>query len=216
MWSLAWSRSPRVVLAARHSCNHFAHRLCGSWVPSKLGPSHFPGYDRIESPTQAMSTGRTSTSHPLRIDSVSPGDGFGRIGITSCPGKREPAGLAGDPDLDRDLDEIQCWGATAMISLITDQEIDSLQVHELSEAVQDRHMEWWHLPIPDMSRPGPDFESGWRTVGEAIRDRLQMGFLITHQPQPKLGGGSFRVGCQADIRADVFCKGDFLGFLCTW
>ena len=41
-------------------------------------------------------------------------------------------------------------------------------------------------------------------------------YLITHQPQPKLGGGSFRVGCQADIRADVFCKGDFLGFLCTW
>ena len=164
-------------------------------MPSKLGLSPFPGYDRIEFPTQAMPTVRTSTSHPLRIGSVSPGDGLGRIGIALCPGKKDSAGLIGawDRDLDRDLDEVQRWGATAVISLITDREIDYLQVHGLSEAVQDRHMEWWHLPIPNGSPPGPDFESGWRTVGEAIRDRLRMGFdVLIH-----CNGGLGRAGTVA-------------------
>jgi ADP-ribosyl-[dinitrogen reductase] hydrolase len=39
-------------------------------------------------------------------------------------------------------------------------------------------MEWWHLPIPDVSTPGPDFEVGWKVVGEAIRDRLRMEFDV--------------------------------------
>lgn len=127
-----------------------------------------------------MSIARTSKSHPLRIDSVSPGDGLGRIGITLCPGKKDPRAWNGpaDRDLDLDLDEIQRWGATAVVSLITDREIDDLQVRGLSEAVQDRHMEWWHLPIPDVSPPGSDFEIGWRVVGEAIRDRLRMKFDV--------------------------------------
>ena len=52
-------------------------------------------------------------------------------------------------DLDLDLDLIQRWGATAVVSLITDQEIDYLGVRNLSGAVRDRYMEWWHLPIED-------------------------------------------------------------------
>ena len=131
-------------------------------------------------PTTAVSTARTSTSHPLQIGSVSPGDGLGRIGITLCPGKKDPCGLTGawDRDLNLDLDEVRRWGATAVISLITDSEMDYLQVRNLSEAVQDRHMEWWHLPIPDGSPPGSDFEIGWKIAGEAIRDRLRMGFDV--------------------------------------
>ena len=127
-----------------------------------------------------MSTVRTSKSHPLRIDSVSSGNGHGRIGITLCPGKEDRHARNGpcDRDLDLDLDKVQRWGATAVVSLITDPEIDYLQVRGLSEAVQDRHMEWWHLPIPDVSPPGSDFETGWRVAGEAIRDRLRMGFDV--------------------------------------
>ncbi|MDE0127019.1 MAG: ADP-ribosylglycohydrolase family protein [Bryobacterales bacterium] len=127
-----------------------------------------------------MSTGRTSTSHPLRIGSVRLGDGLGRIGITLCPGKKDPRGMTGpwDRDLDLDLDVVQRWGATAVISLITDPEFDRLRVRGLSKAVQDRHMEWWHLPIRDVSPPGSEFEDGWKAAGEAIRDRLRMGFDV--------------------------------------
>ena len=127
-----------------------------------------------------MSIPRTSSSHPLRIATVTPGGGHGRIGITLCPGKTDPAGLTGawTRDLHLDLDAIADWGATAVVSLITDRELDHLAVHDLPRAVWDRHMEWWHLPIPDGEPPGPDFENAWVVAGEAIRDRLRAGFDV--------------------------------------
>ncbi len=143
----------------------------------------FPRRTRPEPPIQAaqsMLQVRTSQNDPIRIGEVSPGDGSGRIGITLCPGKKDAHAWKGpaDRDLGLDLDEVQRWGATAVISLITEKEIDSLQVRGLCEAVEERHMEWWHLPIPDMNPPGSDFERGWRIAGEAIRDRLCMGFDV--------------------------------------
>ena len=123
---------------------------------------------------------RTSESHPLRIAAVTPGDGHGRIAITFCPGKADPDGMTGAwaRDLDTDLDEIQRWGATAVVSLITDEELDFLSVRSLPGAVRDRHMEWWHAPIPDGWPPGPDFEDAWEVAGSAIRDRLRLGFDV--------------------------------------
>ncbi len=128
-----------------------------------------------------MSNGiKTSETHPIRVDPVRPKDGYGRIGVTLCPGKKYPWGLAGnwERDLDLDLDRIRRWGATAVVSLITREEIRDLEVQGLSRAVADRHMEWWHLPIPDGQPPGPEFEKAWVLAGAAIRDRLQLGFDV--------------------------------------
>ena len=137
-------------------------------------------YDRTEHPLQAVSPVKTSENDPLCIAAVIPGDSFGRIGITLCPGKKDPQGWGGhwDRDLDLDLDAVMRWGATAVITLITDEELDGLQVRRLPGAVQDRHMEWWHLPIPDVQPPGPEFERAWEVAGEAIRDRLALGFDV--------------------------------------
>ena len=131
-----------------------------------------------------MQTTRTSENSPLRIDAVTPGEGRGegrgRIGITLCPGKTDSEGISGPwaRDLDTDLDAIRDWGATAVISLITHEEIDFLGVRDLDEAVRDRHMEWWHAPIPDGMPPGAGFEEAWKGAGEAIRDRLRLGFDV--------------------------------------
>ena len=127
-----------------------------------------------------MLNARTSQNNPIRISAVRPGHGSGRIGITLCPGKKDLHAQNGpaNRDLGLDLDEIQRWGATAVISLIRDEEIDYLQVRGLHDAVEERHMEWWHLPIPDVQPPGSDFERGWKVAGEAIRDRLRMGFDV--------------------------------------
>lgn len=127
-----------------------------------------------------MTIPKTSRSHPLRIDAVTPGGGHGRIGITLCPGKTDPAGLTGAwaRNLNLDLDAVADRGATAVVSLITDQELDHLAVRDLPGAVRDRRMEWWHLPIPDGAPPGPDFEKSWKVAGEALRDRLRAGFDI--------------------------------------
>ena len=112
-----------------------------------------------------MPTAKTSVSDPLRIAVVTPDGTQGRIGITLCPGKTDNTARFGPwaRDLDLDLDVIQHWGATALISLIEDQEFDRLSVRDLGHAVEHRHMEWWHLPIPDGLPPGPVFETAWGT-----------------------------------------------------
>ena len=122
----------------------------------------------------------TSKTSPLRIGAVRPSDGQGRIGITLCPGKTDPYGLYRPwaRDLDADLDVIRDWGATAVVSLIEEDEIEYLQVGGLGKAVRDRHMEWWHLSIPDGEPPQSDFEEKWTKAGEAIRDRLRLGFDV--------------------------------------
>ena len=137
-------------------------------------PPHF-----VRTP-ERMPTARTSESSPLRVAAVTPGEGHGRIGVTLCPGKTDPAGLSGPwaRDLDTDLDAVQRWGATAVVSLITGEELDLLSVRGLPGAVRDRHMEWWHAPIPDGRPPGPEFEDAWAVAGEAVRDRLRLGFDV--------------------------------------
>ena len=127
-----------------------------------------------------LPTAKTSVSDPLRIAVVTPDGTQGRIGITLCPGKTDSSAWSGPwaRDLDLDLDVIQHWGATALISMIEDQEFDCLSVRGLGNAVEHRHMEWWHLPIPDGSPPGPVFETAWGDAGGAIRDRLRLGFDV--------------------------------------
>jgi len=127
-----------------------------------------------------MPATRTSESSPLRVAAVTPGNGYGRIGITLCPGKTDPSGMSGPwaRDLDADLDAIQRWGATAVITLITDEELEFLSVRGFPGAVRDKHMEWWHAPIPDGWPPGREFEDAWTVAGEAIRDRLRLGFDV--------------------------------------
>ena len=127
-----------------------------------------------------MPTARTSESHPLRITAMTLGDGRGRIGFSQCPGRIDRYAISGPwkRDLDTDLDAIQRWGATAVVSLITHEEIPYLKVHDLPRAVRDRHMEWWHAPIPDGEAPEQDFEHAWKATGESIRNRLRLGFDV--------------------------------------
>ena len=118
--------------------------------------------------SQSMSTVKTSESDPIRIAAVTSGRDHGRIGVTLCPGKTDSAGISGawKRDLDTDLDAIQRWGATAVITLIEEHEFDLLKVRDLPTKVRDRHMEWWHLPIQDgKSPPARGFEDRWGGCG---------------------------------------------------
>ena len=136
-----------------------------------------------------MPTAKTSVSDPLRIAVVTPDGTQGRIGITLCPGKTDGTAWSGPwaRDLDLDLDVIQHWGATALLSVIEEQEFDRLSVRGLGNAVEHRHMEWWHLPIPDGLPPGPVFETAWGDAGGAIRDRLRSGFDVVIHCRGGLG-----------------------------
>ena len=152
-----------------------ASRLGNSYSPEARSartpnPSHPSYVERPDQPERSDSDRRSQSRRLRRPRSASP----------YALGRRALAGRAGlaNRDLGLDLDEIQRWGATAVISLITDEEIDFLHVRGLREAVEERHMEWWHLPIPDVCPPGPPFERDWKIAGEAIRDRLRMGFDV--------------------------------------
>ena len=128
-----------------------------------------------------MTTPKTSEDSPIRIAAVTPRDGHGRIGFTLCPGKTDPNGISGPwaRDLETDLDAIQRWGATAVVTLIEEHEFEELSVRGLPGKVRDRHMEWWHLPIEDgHSPPERGFEDKWAVAGEALRDRLRLGFDV--------------------------------------
>ena len=126
---------------------------------------------------------RTSQSHPLRIAIVRPTPAHGRIGITFCPGKKDPDAWTGawHRDLFVDLDAIKKWGAALVVTLVEQHELENLEVPELGAMVRSQGMEWLHLPIRDLSIPSASFETEWRRQGEYIRSLLRNRFdVVVH------------------------------------
>lgn len=126
---------------------------------------------------------RTSHSHPLQIAAVQTQPGLGRVGITFCPGKKQLSAMTGgwDRDLGLDLDAVRQFGAAAVVTLIEQHEIEALQVDAIREEVLRRHMQWLHLPIRDVSVPGPEFEQAWNAHGPGLRAIIRDGFdVVVH------------------------------------
>jgi ADP-ribosyl-[dinitrogen reductase] hydrolase len=111
---------------------------------------------------------------PLRIAAVAPPGLPGVIGLTLCPGKKDP-GRGWNRDLDIDLDAIREWGAEMVVSHVERHEIELLDVRPLPDAVERRGMKWVHLPIRDVSVPDAKFEAKWATAGLELRTCLQRG-----------------------------------------
>jgi len=127
--------------------------------------------------TTTTMTTITSISHPLEIDSVSPGPGMGRIGITFCPGKCDPNGMTGswERDLDLDLDAVKTWGASAVVTLLEDWELEHLGVQAIGREVIRRKMSWFQLPIAEGEIPDRAFEEAWQEAGLELRSILHSG-----------------------------------------
>ncbi len=119
---------------------------------------------------------RTSATHPLQVATLSITAG-GRIGMTFCPGKRDLAAMTGpwDRDLHADLKVLKDWGATALVTLMEAHELEQLGVSELGQATMLIGMEWFHLPIRDVSIPDATFETAWARLGQALRERISNG-----------------------------------------
>lgn len=123
---------------------------------------------------------RSSLTHPLEIAEISPDAGYGQIGLTLCPGKKQPFALSGgwDRDLTLDLNRIAGWGACAVVTLMEEHELHTLKVPALGVEVEARHMDWIHLPIPDISVPDRAFEHQWAQAGPGLRALLRNGFNV--------------------------------------
>ena len=122
----------------------------------------------------------TSVTHPLQIAAVTAGTGFGRVGITFCPGKYDPHAMSGywDRDLGLDLTAVRDWGAAAVVTLLEPKELKLLRVESLGEEVVRHGMLWFHLPIADVSIPDERFEQGWDLAGKEIRSILRRGLDV--------------------------------------
>lgn len=123
---------------------------------------------------------RTSQTHPLQIADVEVGPGWGHLGVMFCPGKIQPDAATGAwrRDLALDLNVITRWGATAVVTLIDNGEMERLGVADLGAQIEGCGIAWYHLPIRNVSVPGPAFEYQWRRAGEQLRDRLRAGFNV--------------------------------------
>jgi ADP-ribosyl-[dinitrogen reductase] hydrolase len=125
-------------------------------------------------------TARTSLTHPLQIAEVTAPGAGGMIGITFCPGKKQPAAMSGswDRDLGHDLDAVKAWGATTVITLIEPHEMANLEVKALGAETAARGMEWRHMPITDVSAPDHRFQSAWAKDGHRLIAALHDGARV--------------------------------------
>jgi len=119
---------------------------------------------------------KTSITHPLRIDAVAT-PGGGQIGMTFCPGKKQRDSISGpwSRDLGLDLDRIREWGAVTVVTLMEAHELARYKVGGLGDAVRQRGMTWYHLPIVDVGVPEEPFEKGWGVAGPDLRSSLATG-----------------------------------------
>lgn len=140
---------------------------------------------------------RTSDSHPIRIDHVQPPNGWGKIGMSFCPGKKQSDALTGawNRDLDKDLAKIHDWGASMVVSLIEDHEFSHLQVLALPERVNAHGMSWRHLPIPDRQPPDAVFHGAWPSIGGEIIELLRKGEHLFIHCMGGLGRTGTIAGC---------------------
>ncbi len=129
-----------------------------------------------------MATAKTSQSHPLRLDSVVVGRAGGVIGLTFCPGKKQRGASSGDweRDLGIDLEAIQSYGATALVTLMEAQELAAVHVpaDQLGSETAQLGLEWHHLPVRDVSVPDEGFEDLWTYAGFRLRALLRRGEKI--------------------------------------
>ena len=104
-------------------------------------------------------------------------------------------GASWERDLALDLDHIERWGATAVVTLVETHEMQSLGVPDLGDRIQDRGMQWHHLPIVDLSAPGPGFETAWPLVAAQLRRQVTNGERIRVHCRGGLGRAGTVAAC---------------------
>ncbi len=94
----------------------------------------------------------------------------GVIGLSACPGIRLDSARRGNlqRNLKRDLGAMQEWGATGVVTLNEEPELESLGLGDLGSHIVDAGFWWRHMPIMDMNVPVPPFEENWQVEGQQI------------------------------------------------
>jgi len=115
-------------------------------------------------------------SGPLVINTVALASGA-LLGMSHCPGRRgvDGGGRSWARDLDADLQAIQAWGASAVLSLIEPHEFARLGVPGFAQAIAGTPLQWLPVPITDMATPSAATLAAWRSQGPALLQALGQG-----------------------------------------
>ena len=115
---------------------------------------------------------RTSETDPLSFSTLQVGKGF--IGLTICPGKKGASIYGNDwhRDIDSDIRAIANWGASAVVTIMTDDELQFLGVGNLGLYVAKYGMEWYQIPVPDTTAPNYETLEQWDYIRRRIHSRL--------------------------------------------
>lgn len=125
-----------------------------------------------------MNQPRNSFNSPLEIGQVPINQvGGGYVGITLCPGKWQANAAAGtwQRDMKTDLTSIARWGAVAVVTLMSQAELEQYRAGDLGSSCELLGMEWYSLPIKDSQVPDRTFENAWVYAGLRLRAHLRQG-----------------------------------------
>ncbi|MEH6555760.1 tyrosine-protein phosphatase [Pseudoalteromonas tetraodonis] len=102
-------------------------------------------------------------NHPFDILELENGAAFI---FTPCPGTKEA-------DLTTSLANLKSAGATAVLSLLPDKEIEALGVSTLGEQVAQQNIVWYQLPIEDDQAPEQPFFTTFAKVKSELLARIK-------------------------------------------
>jgi len=119
--------------------------------------------------------------HPLFKLSIE--NSAAEIILTPCPGTKEA-------DLSTSLNEIKASGAEAVLTFMTQAELDKNNLSDIGQSITATGMSWFHLPIVDDEAPEAPFSTVWENAGPAIHRLIEQGKSIAVHCK----GGSGRTG----------------------
>lgn len=120
-------------------------------------------------------------THPLFPLSVK--NSKATIILTPCPGTKEV-------NLSTSLQQIKEAGADAILTFMTQAELDKNELSDIGESIKAKGMSWFHLPIVDDEAPEAPFLNEWKTAGPAVHRMIEQGKSIAVHCK----GGSGRTG----------------------
>ena len=133
-------------------------------------------------------------SGPLRCECVL-GVGAALVLLTHLPGRAhlDGQGKVWSRDLEADLTALRAWGADAVVCLVETHELAAMGVPGYFDALHRHGLSVLHLPIIDMSTPGPAFQQA------SAQQRGELTALLSHPSRVV-------VHCAAGLgRTGLFC-----------
>ena len=124
---------------------------------------------------------------PIKIENSN-----ARVILTPCPGTK-------GVDLSASLAQIKQAGVAAVLTLMTQDELEENSLSVLGKAIKAKGISWFHLPIADELCPDNRFTEAWESAGPAIHRLLEKGKSIVLHCK----SGSERAGL---ITAQIFLE----------